>query len=54
MNQAVFTAVAAAFALCVSVVALAGPPMITDDPSTPRAGGWEINLAFTPLVSRTE
>jgi hypothetical protein len=26
-------------------VALAGPPLVTDDPETPGRGGWEINLS---------
>ncbi len=28
-----------------------GPPLITDDPGTPRDSNWEINVAFT-LVKR--
>src|SRR6476469_5129623 len=27
--------------------AVAGPPLITNDPDTPGAGNWEINLAAT-------
>lgn len=31
-----------------------GPPLITDDPGTPGAGRWEINLGFTIEKSRSE
>ncbi len=34
--------------------AQAGPPLITDDPGTPGAGRWEINLAFTAEKLQTE
>jgi hypothetical protein len=30
-----------------SSLAQGGPPMLTDDPATPGAGVWEINLAYT-------
>ena len=36
-----------AIVVCACATAWAGPPLITDDPYTPRSGGWEINLAFT-------
>ncbi len=29
----------------------AGPPLITDDPGTPGAGNWEINIAFASETS---
>ena len=35
------------FVLLAGSVALAGPPMITDDPDTPEKGHWEINVAYT-------
>jgi len=31
-----------------------GPPLLTDDPSTPGDGNWEINIAFTAQNRRTE
>src|SRR5262249_7985192 len=31
-----------------------GPPLITDDPDTPRPGYWEINLAGTAELARHE
>lgn len=34
--------------------AQAGPPLLTDDPSTPGDGRWEINLAFTVEQRRSE
>lgn len=30
-----------------SLFAQGGPPMLTDDPETPGAGAWEINMAYT-------
>lgn len=33
--------------------AQAGPPLITNDPDTPGAGNWEINLAVSGAHSRT-
>lgn len=32
-----------------SLFAQGGPPMLADDPDTPGAGGWEINIAYTDL-----
>jgi hypothetical protein len=34
-----------------AAVALAGPPLITDDPDTPGRNHWEINIAYTLDVS---
>ena len=33
--------------LCASGAAVAGPPLLTNDPDTPGPGAWEINLAAT-------
>jgi hypothetical protein len=38
-------------ALPVRAHAQAGPPLITNDPDTPGAGNWEINLAATGVQS---
>lgn len=37
----------AAFAAARGAFAQVGPPLFTDDPGTPGAGNWEVNLAFT-------
>src|SRR5258708_32356450 len=34
-------------------VAQGGPPMVTDDPGTPGAGKWEINLAALGARTRS-
>src|SRR5476649_1445246 len=34
--------------------AVAGPPLVTDDPGTPGANNWEINTAFTAELSPSE
>jgi hypothetical protein len=52
MTVAIRDAVVWAAPVCVSfycslALAQGGPPMITDDPGTPRNGQWEINLAWT-------
>ena len=34
-------------AACPNLFPQGGPPLLTDDPGTPGAGRWEINLAFS-------
>ena len=46
------------FAICIAAVprptiAQAGPPLLTDDPDTPRNGHWEINVAWTLSRNQT-
>jgi hypothetical protein len=43
---------ATATLLCAAHRAYGGPPMITDDPGTPRAGVWEENIALTLTWTR--
>ena len=38
---------AALFVASGSARAQGGPPLVTDDPGTPGAGKWEVNVAFT-------
>ena len=40
-------AVVVLVAVAEGVVAQGGPPLVTDDPETPGANHWEINLAAT-------
>ena len=40
-------AVVGIIVLLIAAPAIAGPPLITDDPYTPADKGWEINLAVT-------
>ncbi|HXF16118.1 MAG TPA: hypothetical protein VN496_03890 [Burkholderiales bacterium] len=37
-----------------SSLAQGGPPMLTDDPGTPGAGAWEINIAYAQQRTREE
>lgn len=39
---------------CKSAHAVAGPPLVTDDPGTPGPNNWEINVAFTSESSKEE
>ncbi len=36
----------------ISTAAHAGPPLITDDPDTPGAGRWEVNVSYGLQLSR--
>lgn len=42
------------FTLAASAPVHAGPPLITDDPDTPGAGRWEINLPITLEQARDQ
>lgn len=44
--------VTAAACRCAPAYADAGPPFLTNDPGTPGAGNWEINLASMQTVER--
>jgi hypothetical protein len=39
---------------CETAHAVAGPPLVTDDPGTPGPNNWEINVAFTSESSVEE
>lgn len=45
------TAVIVAVAGAQPLVAQGGPPLMTDDPGTPDAGTWEVNVAVTGDVT---
>ena len=45
---------AVVFILLTVIPAIAGPPLLTDDPDTPGDKKWEINVAYTLEKSRTE
>jgi hypothetical protein len=45
MTQALLPALVAVGMIVLSAASKGGPPMITDDPDTPGAGKWEINIA---------
>ncbi len=47
MTRSIVAVVFTIVVLFIAARAIAGPPLITDDPYTPRDGGWEINLALT-------
>jgi hypothetical protein len=51
---ALLTGVALGFSHYPSSLAQGGPPLLTDDPATPGAGVWEINLAYAQQRTHEE
>jgi hypothetical protein len=47
MRRLTYSVILVLFATCREAAGQAGPPLLTDDPGTPGAGKWELNLALT-------